>query len=84
MTIPQGPNQRWQMDFLSDALADGSRLRILAVVDVFTREWLCLWQTPRSRASGSARELDAVILSRGRPVSCVSDDGTELTSMVIL
>jgi transposase InsO family protein len=31
-----------------------------------------------------ARELDALIASRGRPVMCVSDNGTELTGMAIL
>ena len=31
-----------------------------------------------------ARELDALIERRGRPKSCVSDNGTELTSMAIL
>lgn len=40
MTIPQGANQRWSLDFLSDALTDGPRFRILAIVDDFTRECL--------------------------------------------
>jgi hypothetical protein len=30
MALPQGPNQRWSLDFLSDAFADGRRFRILA------------------------------------------------------
>jgi putative transposase len=38
ITIPQGPNRRWGLDFASDALSDGRRFRILAVVDDFTRE----------------------------------------------
>ena len=42
MTIPQGPNQRWSLDFLHDVLADGRRFRILAVFDDFTRE--CAWR----------------------------------------
>ena len=42
MTIPQGANQRWSLDFLSDGLADGRRFRILAIVDDFTRECLAL------------------------------------------
>jgi putative transposase len=42
LTIPQGANQRWSLDFLSDAFADGRRFRILAVVDDFTRECLAL------------------------------------------
>jgi len=30
------------------------------------------------------RELDAIIAWRGKPAVCVSDNGTELTSMAIL
>jgi hypothetical protein len=37
MAIPQGPNQRWSLDFLSDAFRDGRRFRILAIVDELTR-----------------------------------------------
>ena len=84
MTIPQGPNQRWSLDFLSDALADGRRFRILAVVDDFTRECLCLVADTSLSGLRVARELDAVIAGRGRPAMCVSDNGTELTSMAIL
>ena len=42
MALPQGANQRWSLDFVSDTLIDGRRFRILAVVDDFTRECLCL------------------------------------------
>ena len=42
ITMPQGPNKRWSLDFVSDALADGRRFRILAIVDDFTRECLAL------------------------------------------
>ena len=40
MTVPQGPNQRWSLDFLSDAFTDGRKFRIFAVVDDFSRECL--------------------------------------------
>ena len=42
MALPQGMNQRWSLDFVSDALASGRRFRVLAVVDDFTRECLGL------------------------------------------
>jgi len=84
LTIPQGVHQRWSLDFLSDALTDGRRFRILAVVDDFTRECLCLVADTSLSGLRVARELDAIILKRGRPVLCVSDNGTELTSMAIL
>ena len=84
MALPQGPNQRWSLDFLSDAFADGRRFRILAIVDDFTRE--CLALVPDTSLPGLrvARELNTLIASRGRPLMCVSDNGTELTSIAIL
>jgi len=84
MAIPQGPNQRWSLDFLSDSFTDGRRFRILAVVDDFTRECLCLVADTSLSGARVARELDAVIVRRGRPSSLVSDNGTELTSLAIL
>ena len=84
MAIPQGPNQRWSLDFQSDALSDGRRFRIFAVVDDFTRECLTLIADTSLPSQRVVRELDAIVAVRGRPAMCVSDNGTELTSRVIL
>ena len=84
LAVPQGRNQRWSLDFLSDATSDGRRFRILAVVDDFTRECLCLVADTSLPGVRVARELDAIIAERGKPLLCVSDNGTELTSMAIL
>jgi putative transposase len=84
LTIAQGANQRWSLDFLSDQLSDSRRFRILAVVDDFTRECLTLVADTSLSGMRVARELDLIIAARARPASCVSDNGTELTSMAIL
>ena len=42
MPLPLKPNQRWSLDFVHDQMTDGRRLRILAVVDDYTRECLAL------------------------------------------
>jgi putative transposase len=84
MALPQGPNRRWSMDFLSDAMIDGRRFRILAVVDDFTRECLVLIADTSLPGLRVARELDALIAIRGRPAMIVSDNGAELTSMAML
>jgi putative transposase len=84
MTIPQGANQRWSLDFLSDTLTDGRRFRILAIVDDFTRECLCLTADTSLSGLRVIRELETVIAWRGQPAMCVSDNGTELTGMAIL
>jgi putative transposase len=84
MALPRGPNQRWSLDFAADAFTDSRRFRILAVVDDFTRECLCLVADTSLSGARVARELDAIVARRGRPLMCVSDNGTELTSMAIL
>jgi putative transposase len=82
--VPQAANQRWSLDFLHDQLSDGRRFRILAVVDDFTRECLALVADTSLSGLRVGRELDAIIARRGKPVVCISDNGTELTSMAIL
>jgi putative transposase len=84
MTIPQGPNQRWSVDFVHDVLADGRRFRIFAVVDDFSRECLVLVVDTSISGARVAREIDRIIELRGRPCMVVSDNGTELTSNAIL
>ena len=79
-----GPNQRWSLDFVSDALTDGRRFRILAVVDDFSRENLVLVADTSLFGLRVTRELDRVIAERGMPTTIVSDKGTEFTSMAIL
>ena len=84
MALPQGPNQRWSLDFVSDALVQGRRFRILTVVDDFTRE--CLASVADTSLSGLrvTRELDRISTSRGYPGMIVSDNGSELTSNAML
>ena len=84
MVLPDGPNQRWSLDFVSDAFTDGRRFRILAVVDDFTRESLALVADTSLSGLRVTRELDRIISERGLPGTIVSDNGTEFTSMAIL
>ena len=84
MTLPQGPNQRWSLDFVSDTLVCSRRIRILAFVDDFTRENLALVVDTSLSGARVARELDAIIAVRGKPLMIVSDNGTEMTSLAIL
>lgn len=84
MAIPQGPNQRWSLDFVSDALNDGRRFRVLNIVDDFTRE--CLAAVVDTSLSGLrvVRELFEMIAQHGAPCMIVSDNGTELVSRAVL
>ncbi len=84
MVLPEAPNRRWSLDFVSDALANGRRFRVLAVVDDFTRECLTLVVDTSLSGIRVGRELDRITEARGRPRVIVSDNGTELTSHAIL
>lgn len=66
MVLLISANERWSLDFVSDAFTDGRRFRVLAVVDDFTRECLGLIaDTPLSGAR-VVRELDTLMARRGK------------------
>ena len=80
MAIPQSANQRWSLDFVSDALTTSRKFRILAIVDDFSRECLALVVDNSLSGARVARELSRIVEIRGTPCMIVSDNGTELTS----
>lgn len=84
MLLPSTINERWSLDFVSDAFTDGRRFRILAVIDDFSRECLALVADTSLSGLRVTRELSGLIKHRGKPNTIVSDNGTELTSMAIL
>ena len=84
MMVPMAPNDRWSLDFVSDQLTDGRRFRVLTVVDDCTRECLALVADTSLSGIRVARELDRLMIERGKPKMVVSDNGSELTSNAIL
>ena len=82
--LPSRANERWSLDFVSDAFSDGRRFRVLAVIDDFSRECLMLIADTSLSGLHVRRELNQLIMQRGRPSTIVSDNGTEFTSMAIL
>ena len=84
MLLPSRANERWSLDFVSDAFTDGRRFRVLAVVDDYSRECLALVADTSLSGLRVTRELNELIRQRGKPKTVVSDNGTELTSMAVL
>jgi len=82
--VPDRANQRWSLDFVSDALSDGQRFRVLCIVDDCTREALATVVDRSMSGRRMTRELDALIRRRGQPDLIVSDNGTEMTSHAVL
>ena len=74
------PNQQWAIDFVHDHLASRRTIRVLTVVDTFTRECLALEVDTCLPSQRVTRALDRIIFERGRPESIRMDNGSELTS----
>jgi putative transposase len=83
------PNQEWAMDFIVDGLATGRMVRILSVVDAYTRKCLAL-EADTSLPDAVRRQLterrkvatalDKVVALRAAPESITVDNGTEFAS----
>ena len=67
------------MDFVADQLVDGTRLRILTIVDVFTREALAIEVGHRLRGEDVVRVCNQLVESRGAPVRIFVDNGSEFS-----
>jgi putative transposase len=67
-------NQEWALDFVCDALATGRGIRVLTVVDAFTRENLSLEVDVSLSSRRVTRALEAVIERRGNPEAIRCDN----------
>ena len=75
------PDQVWALDFQFDQTADGRLLKLLHVVDEFTREALAIGCERRIDADATVRVLDRLIADRGgAPEHIRCDNGPELTA----
>lgn len=77
-------NQKWSLDFVFDQLSDGRRIKLMTVVDEFTRESLAVEVERSIKGPAVVRTLDKVIALRGKPEQIQSDNGSEFTSNVVL
>jgi len=77
------PNQRWAMDFMHDEFLDGRKMRVLTVIDVFTRECLALEARKTFRGTDVVTILSDLVERHGKPETIQCDQGTEFTSMAM-
>lgn len=78
------PNQRWSLDFVYDALANGRKIRLLTIIDEYTRECLRIEVDTSLNGRRVKQALEELIASRGKPEMIQSDNGTEFTSNAML
>ena len=80
---PAAANQSWSMDFIADALADGRRLRCLAIVDDYSRECIAIEVDTSITGTRVAAILDRLADQRGLPASITVDHGPEFEGQVL-
>lgn len=79
--LPTRLNERWSIDFMSDATAGGRKLRLFNAVDDFSREAIAMEVDTSITALRVSRILDRVAAERGGyPAAIVCDNGPEFTS----
>jgi putative transposase len=81
--IPQqakSPNHVWTVDFVYDALASGRSIRLLSVVDEFTRECLAIRVEYALKAEDVRMTLELLFKDYGRPLYLRSDNGSEFVA----
>jgi putative transposase len=77
------PNHVWSYDFLMDRTHDGRPLRMLNIVDEYTRECLSIDVGRRLTSEDVLDRLAELFVQRGTPVYLRSDNGSELTAKAV-
>ena len=80
LLVRTSANQEWALDFVHDAVECGRVIRVLSVVDAYTRECLALEVDTSFASRRVTRVLEARIAERGRPQAIRCDNGPEFTS----
>ena len=75
------PNQSWAMDFMHDILADGTKIRLLTIVDIFSRESIALEVDYGFKSPQVVEVLRRAVAQRGAPQRIHCDNGPEFVSL---
>ncbi len=77
------PGHIWAYDFMEDAVADGTPLHILTVMDEFTREGLAIDVARTTSAERVIGVLTALVAQHGAPTHLRSDNGAEFVATAV-
>jgi putative transposase len=78
------PDHVWAFDFQFDQTADGHVLKLLNVVDEFTREALVMHTARSITADQTVAVLEALVAGRGAPTHIRCDNGPEMTAYALI
>lgn len=80
---PEFPNHVWSYDFVEDQTKDGRKIRMLNVIDEFTRECLAIDARRRQNSQTVIEILSRLFLERGCPKYIRSDNGPEFIALAL-
>jgi transposase InsO family protein len=80
---PERPGHIWSYDFVSAQTHDGRQVRLLTLIDEFTRECLAIRVARRINSFGVIEALADAMLRNGIPAHIRSDNGPEMTAKVV-
>jgi len=80
---PCWPNHVWSYDFVAERLINGRKIRILTVIDEYTRECLALRVGYSLKSDDMMDVLSDLFIERGLPDHIRSDNGSEFTAKSI-
>jgi putative transposase len=80
LSVPTAPNQMWSIDFMSDTLSDGRKIRLLNVMDDFNRQSLWIEVDTSLPTLRLIRVLEQLRNQRGLPANIRTDNGPEFIS----
>ena len=83
LAVATRPNERWAMDFVHDYLADRRPVRMLNIVDTFTRECLAIEVDTSLRSSRVIAVLHRLVAKYGKPDAIRVDNGPEFISRAL-
>ena len=84
LQIARKVNDVWSMDFVSDSLSNGRRIKCLTVADDFSHECVDIAVDFGISGQYATRLLDQAAIFRGYPISVRTDNGPEFTSRAFL
>ena len=80
---PLYPNHVWSYDFVSERTTDGRPIRILNIIDEYTRECLAIYIGRQIKAADVLYVLSELFVLRGAPDFLRSDNGSEFTAAMV-
>jgi putative transposase len=80
---PSWPNHVWAYDFVQDRTHDGRTIRMLTVIDEFTRECLAIEVARHLRHDDVLQVLAELFARHGPPDHIRSDNGSEFTAIAV-